>query len=38
MAVNNFTNTQLVCMKVLRLMLNKLVVADYFDRSRAAGV
>ena len=33
MAVNNFTNTQLVCMKVLRLMLNKLVVADYFDRT-----
>jgi hypothetical protein len=33
MAVNNFTNTTLVCAKVLRLMLNKLVVADYFDRT-----
>src|ERR1700675_5039073 len=33
MAVNNFTNTSLVCANVLRLMLNKLVVADYFDRT-----
>lgn len=33
MAVNNFTNTTLVCAKVLQLMLNKLVVADYFDRT-----
>ena len=33
MAVNNFLNTQWVSMKVLRLLLNKLVVAEYFNRS-----
>src|SRR6202012_648834 len=30
---NNFLNTQWVSMKVLRLLLNKLVVAEYFNRS-----
>jgi len=30
---NNFLNTQWVAMSVLRLLLNKLVVLDYFDRS-----
>jgi hypothetical protein len=33
MAGNNFLNTQWVSMKVLRLLLNKLVVAEYFNRS-----
>ena len=30
---NNFLNTQWVSMKVLRLLLNKLIVAEYFNRS-----
>lgn len=30
---NNFLNTQWVALKVLRLLLNKLVVAEYFNRS-----
>src|ERR1700744_2738675 len=30
---NNFLNTQWVSLKVLRLLLNKLVVAEYFNRS-----
>ncbi len=30
---NNFLNSQWVSMKVLRLLLNKLVVAEYFNRS-----
>ena len=30
---NNFLNTTWVSMKVLRLLLNKLIVAEYFDRS-----
>lgn len=30
---NNFLNTQWVAMKVLRLLLNKLIVAEYFNRS-----
>ena len=30
---NNFLNTQWVSLKILRLLLNKLVVAEYFNRS-----
>lgn len=30
---NNFLNTQWVSLKVLRLLLNKLIVAEYFNRS-----
>lgn len=30
---NNFLNTQWVSMEILRLLLNKLVVAEYFNRS-----
>lgn len=30
---NNFLNTQWVALKVLRLLLNKLIVAEYFNRS-----
>jgi hypothetical protein len=30
---NNFLNTNWVSMEILRLLLNKLVVAEYFDRS-----
>lgn len=30
---NNFSNTDWVCMEILRLLLNKLVVVDYFNRS-----
>lgn len=30
---NNFLNSQWVSMKVLRLLLNKLIVAEYFNRS-----
>ena len=30
---NNFLNTNWVSMKILRLLLNKLVVAEYFNRS-----
>lgn len=33
MAGNSFLNTTWVSMKVLRLLLNKLVVAEYFNRS-----
>ena len=30
---NNFLNTQWVSMEILRLLLNKLEVADYFNKS-----
>src|ERR1017187_10512624 len=30
---NNFLNTNWVCMDILRLLLNKLEVAEYFDRN-----
>lgn len=33
MATNTFTNTSWVSMEILRLLLNKLVVAEYFNRS-----
>ena len=33
MAGNSFLNTQWVSLKVLRLLLNKLIVAEYFNRS-----
>ena len=33
MAANNFLNTSWVSLEILRLLLNKLVVSEYFDRS-----
>lgn len=33
MAVNNFLNTNWVAMEVLRLLVNKLIVAEYFNTS-----
>ena len=30
---NNFLNTDWVSMEILRLLLNKLVIAEYFNRS-----
>ncbi|MGA3015927.1 MAG: P22 phage major capsid protein family protein [Bryobacteraceae bacterium] len=30
---NNFANTNWVCMQILRLLLNKLEVSEYFDRN-----
>ena len=33
MASNSFLNTSWVSLEILRLLLNKLVVSEYFDRS-----
>ena len=33
MAANNFINTSWVSMEILRLLLNKLVISEYFNRS-----
>ena len=33
MATNNFVNTSWVSLEILRLLVNKLVVAEYFNRN-----